>query len=667
MRLLNSHKLQRERETADPPEAENDAFQETRDLREDIRRKRDAAATTASSESITVVMSPGFQTDEEKFGLAVRTSVASIPGAYNGQNQRRLPKPSQEELLVTARLSVKEDIFQPDMGPQLSSAEVRPIDDLQVRMKDFQLGAAIEDLGEKRGQQKRRSRKVWAAIAVFFAVVIGAVVGATLALLGGKGRNVEEPSVFDMKSCYSRSDELSERYDSFRFAVVSLFPDMATAIDTSYSSASVALCWVSDFDEFELEISEGNDFELIQRFALTAVYFHFENTTGNVASYELSKQNWLSGLHVCKWGFVDCYNTGEDQIQYWGGPERSVTGLAVGSVGLTGRIPAELAMLKNLLHLRFADNQLTGSIPSELGILSQLNNLDLYDNQLTGSIPSELELLNQLNDLDLRFNHLTGSLSSRLSILTQLNSLLLANNKLTGSIPSEVGLLTQLTCLDLASNQLTGSIPSEVGLLTQITLLDLATNGLTGSISSELGLLNQLNDLDLRFNQLTGSLSSRLGLLTQLKIMKLSDNELTGSIPSQLGLVTQLVELALSSNQLTGSIPSQLFLLSQLEGLYIFFNQLTGSLPSELGLLNRTLKLLHLANNKLTGSIPSQLGLFDQLQLLSVYDNQLVGSIPSSLCSHGPAKLLIDCGEIACTCCVSKKVEICRGQNILHV
>ena len=41
----------------------------------------------------------------------------------------------------------------------------------------------------------------------------------------------------------------------------------------------VALCWVSDFDEFELEISEGNDFELIQRFALTAVYYHFEGTS----------------------------------------------------------------------------------------------------------------------------------------------------------------------------------------------------------------------------------------------------------------------------------------------------------------------------------------------------------------------------------------------------
>ena len=152
------------------------------------------------------------------------------------------------------------------MGPQIYrrySAELRPIDDLQVRMKDFQLCAVIEDLGEKRGQRKRRSLKFWAAIAAFLVIVVGAFFCANLGLLGRKGRNDEEPgslptaSAFDVSSCYSRSDELSERYDSFRSVVVSLSPNMATAIDTSYSSASVTLCGVSDFDKFELQIQEA--------------------------------------------------------------------------------------------------------------------------------------------------------------------------------------------------------------------------------------------------------------------------------------------------------------------------------------------------------------------------------------------------------------------------
>jgi hypothetical protein len=245
------------------------------------------------------------------------------------------------------------------MEPQISSAKLRPIHDIQNRMEDAQVCVAPEDLSEKCCQQQRRSRKFWAAIAALVVVIIGAVVGATVGLLGGKeGRKDEEPGsmptapALDLNNCYSRSDEVSERYDSVRSLVVSLFPDMATAIDTSYSSARVALCWISDFDEFELQISEGNDFELIQRFVLAAVYFHFEGTIETATVNELSRQNWLSGLHVCKWVFVECYNTGEDQ--------NKVTGLSVGNVGLTGRIPTELAMLKSLLHLGFVQNSLTG-------------------------------------------------------------------------------------------------------------------------------------------------------------------------------------------------------------------------------------------------------------------------------------------------------------------
>ena len=592
--------MPRERETAGPPEVESE---ETRDLRQDIRRKRDAFVTTASSESSTARMSTDFLMDDEKVGLAVNISVASIPGAYRAEEQRRLPKPSQEELLKTARLDAKEDSYrpQPDTGPEISPAELCAIDDLQVRMEDFQLCAAIEDLGEKRGQRQRRSLKFWAAIAAFVVIIIGAVVGATLGLLGGNGRNSEEPgslpaaaSAFDVDSCYARSEELSERYDSFRSVVVSFSPDMATAIDTSYSSASVALCWISDFDEFELEISEGKDFELIQRFVLTAVYYHFEGTIDTATVNRFSKRNWLSGLHVCKWGFVECYNPGEEQ--------NKVTGLSVVSAGLAGRIPTELAMLKNLLHLEFVQNFLTGSIPSQLSLLTRLDNLVLYNNELTGSIPSELGLLTQLTVLDL------------------------GNNVLTGSIPSELGLLKQLTALDLVFNQLTGTIPSELGLMNQLARWALRFNQLTGTIPSELGLLKQLTALDLGGNQLTGTIPSELFLLKQLTALELGGNQLTGSIPSELGLSTQLTSLDLGSNVLTGSIPSELLLLKQLTSLDLYTNKLTGSIRSELGLLT-------------------------QLTLLFLETNKLTGSMPSSLCSSVEATVYIDCGEIACSCC----------------
>jgi Leucine-rich repeat (LRR) protein len=648
--------MPRERETADPPEAESDALQEMFDLTEDIRRKRNTFATTASNKSSTAGMPHDFLTDDEKVGLAVRTSVASITGAYRGQDQRRLPKPSQEELLEKARLGVKEGSRrpQPDTGPQLSSAELRPIDDLQDRMNDFQLCVVIKDLDEKHGQRQRRSRKFWAAIAAFTVIIIGGVVvGTTLGLLGGKGRNDVEPgslptaSAFDVNSCYSRSDELSERYDSFRSVVVSLFPDMANAIDTSYSSASVALCWVSDFDKFELQIpAEGNDLELIQRFVLTAVYYHFEGTIETVTRNRFSKQNWLSGLHMCKWGFVECYNTGEEQNE--------VTGLSVGSVGSTGRIPTELAMLKNLLHLEFVQNLLTGSIPSQLGLLTRLDNLDLHNNELTGSIPSQLGLLTRLDNLNLRNNKLTGSIPSQLSLLARLDNLDLRNNEITGSIPSQLSLLTRLDNLVLYNNELTGSIPSELGLLTQLELavLVLSYNQLTGSIPSELGLLTQLTVLSLDFILLSGTIPSELGLLTQLMLLDLSYNQLTGSISSELGLLNQLARLTLTLNQVTGSIPSELGLLKQLTALDLNGNQIMGSIPSKLGLLTQ-LTTLNLGSNVLTGLIPSELGLLTQLTRLNLVSNKLTGSMPPPLCSSVEARVYIDCKEIACSCCAA--------------
>ena len=105
---------------------------------------------------------------------------------------------------------------------------------------------------------------------------------------------VDEPtsflaSLFDVSSCYLRSEELFERYDHLRSAIVSLVPNVTAAIDTPFSSASIALCWLADFDVFELEIEDGDEeFELIQRFTLAAAYYHFqdmaESTLGNAFS-----------------------------------------------------------------------------------------------------------------------------------------------------------------------------------------------------------------------------------------------------------------------------------------------------------------------------------------------------------------------------------------------
>jgi Leucine-rich repeat (LRR) protein len=281
-----------------------------------------------------------------------------------------------------------------------------------------------------------------------------------------------------------------------------------------------------------------------------------------------------------------------------------------------------------------------------------VDGIDLIFDGLSGRIPIELSFLTQLKALELKINHLSGSLPSEFGLLTQLTAFLLCENAFTGSLPSEFGLLTQLTKLSLYDNLLTGSLPSEFGLLMQLTALFLYNNTLTGSLPFELGLLNQLKILSLYNNILTGSLPSELVFLTGLTELSLGDNQLTGgSLPSELGLLTQLKILSLYNITLTGSLPSELGLLNQLLALALESNRLIGTLPSELGLLPE-LKTLSLYRNQLTGSLPSELGLLNQLDLLSLFNNTLTGSMPSSLCS-ADVEIAIDCGEIACTCCLS--------------
>ena len=167
-----------------------------------------------------------------------------------------------------------------------------------------------------------------------------------------------------------------------------------------------------------------------------------------------------------------------------------------------------------------------------------------------------------------------------------------------------------------------------------------------GNWSNGGGWLNSTNECDWDSNDFECSQESMVQRLNHFQ-----DN-LSGSIPSELALLTQLNRLWLVSNQLTGSIPSEFGLLTQLTFLDLTNNELTGSIPIELALVTQ-LTWLTLSDNQLMGSIPSELALMTQLTALDLDNNELTGSIPSSLCSAGISGILIDCGEIACTCCLS--------------
>jgi len=105
--------------------------------------------------------------------------------------------------------------------------------------------------------------------------------------------------------------------------------------------------------------------------------------------------------------------------------------------------------------------------------------IDLHSSGLSGTLPTELGLLRQLRDIWLWNNTLSGTIPTELGLLTQLTNIHFATNRLYGSIPSELG-LTKLTALSLRDNVLDGRIASELGLLTRLTYLALYINRLTG-------------------------------------------------------------------------------------------------------------------------------------------------------------------------------------------
>ncbi|XP_042415398.1 LRR receptor-like serine/threonine-protein kinase GSO1 [Zingiber officinale] len=101
-----------------------------------------------------------------------------------------------------------------------------------------------------------------------------------------------------------------------------------------------------------------------------------------------------------------------------------------------------------------------GSTYEYIRILSLVTSIDLSHNNLSGEIPNELMMLRDLHFLSLSNNHLTGTIPENIAFLTELFSLDLSMNNLTGTIPSNLSALNFLSHLNLSFNNLSGRIPT---------------------------------------------------------------------------------------------------------------------------------------------------------------------------------------------------------------
>jgi len=450
---------------------------------------------------------------------------------------------------------------------------------------------------------------------------------------------------------------------------------------TSCEAPNLALRWL--VEESLNSAKEHND-SLLDRYALATCFFSW--TKGEL--YELNNATeWMTGKSVCAWfgiacddqGFVAHINLKENHLLGSIPAETALlsqlVSLDLEANSLTGTIPTEIGSLESLVRLNLKNNIIDGYIPKEIGQLKMLRELVLSSNQLMGSIPtsigscSELRVLdlgdnNNMNDLMIPsssynrpvmvgVNNLAGSIPTEIGQLTMLEVLVLSSNQLIGSIPTSIGSCSELRLLDLAHNKLNGMIPSEIGLWSNLQYIRFTKNKLVGSIPSTIGNLQHLTNLGLGYNRITGTIPSTIGNLRNMTYFGLGYNTMKGTIPSEIGNCKSLQTLSLYFDSLTGTIPTELGSLDDLEELKIEGNKFAGSIPSHLGNC-RNMKRIYVTNNvKLTGTVPREFENLSRLEEL-VFDYTLMsGTIPDTICSLRERNLtrLIPSSRMSCECC----------------
>ena len=89
--------------------------------------------------------------------------------------------------------------------------------------------------------------------------------------------------------------------------------------------------------------------------------------------------------------------------------------------------------------------------------------LDLHNLGLTGIIPPEINMLKELESLYLFSNELYGRLPNEIGSLKYLKDLMVSENLFEGPLPVDIGNLSRLTYLGFSYNKLTGQLPSSIG------------------------------------------------------------------------------------------------------------------------------------------------------------------------------------------------------------
>ena len=153
----------------------------------------------------------------------------------------------------------------------------------------------------------------------------------------------------------------------------------------------MAVQWLADEaqirigdDEMSSVFGNGLEFssKLIQRFALLTLDFALMRPDTTNTGHSRSNTIAVKYQDECQWTGVHCAEVGPLAGE--------VLQIDFSHAGLTGTIPNDVKLFKNLKKLHLAGNNIMGTIPTALFEIKSLQHLYLYQNRLTGTIPNNI-------------------------------------------------------------------------------------------------------------------------------------------------------------------------------------------------------------------------------------------------------------------------------------
>jgi hypothetical protein len=318
--------------------------------------------------------------------------------------------------------------------------------------------------------------------------------------------------------------------------------------------------WMIGQVDYWKDISENR---ILQRYALASIYYA-TNSVANELTAGLGSTDsavvdswdsvgegdaeWLAASDECLWfGIYDCNSDGLVMI------------FDMFDNMLTGSIPPEMGVLKELVYLRFEFNWVVNigeSGHAFLGYLPKLRDLYYNDNGMhdTKGIPAVIGELEHLEYFDCSYNFYFGALSTDVvGRMTAVVELLIGGNYFNGPFPRVS--LPYVEYLYADNSDLTGDL-DWIPAMPSLYALDLRGNGdLAGTIPDTISSLQSIHYLDLSQCDIEGRIPTSMGLLTTLAHLYLDDNSLTGGIPASLSWCEELEDLRLDGNDLEGAMP----------------------------------------------------------------------------------------------------------------